>query len=389
MPQLQPFPEGFLDKTAESHLAQYNRKTSVIYWLILAACVAGVVALPFLYVDVSVNAGGSFRAVTHLNYIRPSAQGFVRQIHVQDNMDVRAGQSLIEVVSPLVEEREQFLGGKIAEAKDYINDLRHLEQINTIRHDRISDSLKTPLYQQSLHDYKQRLLERQLRSQKAKADYDRNKKLFEQGVIAKSEFENVQFEWTRSQHEIEMLLENQRSLWAQEMRTLEKELADFTTQFNQVQQEKSNLNIVATVNGTVQGLTGLYPGSPVFPNQELGYISPDTSLVAIVYVTPADVGLLQKDMLVRMQVAAFNYHDWGLATGQIIEISDDIHMVNNQPVFEVKCSLYKNFLKLRNGYKGKLKKGMNFQARFVVTSRSLWDLLYDKVDNWMNPNIEG
>jgi len=33
------------------------------------------------------------------------------------------------------------------------------------------------------------------------------------------------------------------------------------------------------------------------------------------------------------------------------------------------------------------KKGMTLQARFIVTKRSLWQLLYDKVDDWANPNI--
>jgi len=43
---------------------------------------------------------------------------------------------------------------------------------------------------------------------------------------------------------------------------------------------------------------------------------------------------------------------------------------------------------LKNGYEGKLKKGVTLQARFVVTERSLWQLLYDKVDDWVNPNIK-
>lgn len=39
----------------------------------------------------------------------------------------------------------------------------------------------------------------------------------------------------------------------------------------------------------------------------------------------------------------------------------------------------------KNGYKGYLKKGMTLQARFIITERTLWQLLYDKVDDWINP----
>ena len=91
-------------------------------------------------------------------------------------------------------------------------------------------------------------------------------------------------------------------------------------------------------------------------------------------------------MPVRFQVDAFNYNQWGLATGNVTEISSDIYFVNEKPVFKVTCQLREDYLQLKNGYKGYLKKGMTLQARFVVAERTLWQLLYDKVDDWINPN---
>lgn len=32
---------------------------------------------------------------------------------------------------------------------------------------------------------------------------------------------------------------------------------------------------------------------------------------------------------------------------------------------------------------------MTFTARFTVAERSLYQLLYDKVDDWVNPNVTG
>ena len=34
-----------------------------------------------------------------------------------------------------------------------------------------------------------------------------------------------------------------------------------------------------------------------------------------------------------------------------------------------------------------IKKGMTLQARFYVTRRTLFQLLYDKADDWLNPNV--
>jgi len=39
----------------------------------------------------------------------------------------------------------------------------------------------------------------------------------------------------------------------------------------------------------------------------------------------------------------------------------------------------------KNGVKGLLKKGMSVSAHFIITRRSLFDLLYQKMDDWVNP----
>ena len=72
----------------------------------------------------------------------------------------------------------------------------------------------------------------------------------------------------------------------------------------------------------------------------------------------------------------------------MLDISDDIIFTNTgEAVFKVRCSLDNDHLKLKNEYKGYLKKGMNFTARFMVAKRSLFQLLYDDADNWLNPNL--
>jgi len=98
--------------------------------------------------------------------------------------------------------------------------------------------------------------------------------------------------------------------------------------------------------------------------------------------------LLKVGTKARFQIDAYNYSEWGMATGKVISISSDVFMENgSQPFFKVRCLLDKNNLKLRNGYQGKIKKGMTLQARFFVTRRTLFQLLYDKADDWLNPNV--
>jgi HlyD family secretion protein len=56
-------------------------------------------------------------------------------------------------------------------------------------------------------------------------------------------------------------------------------------------------------------------------------------------------------------------------------------------VYKLKCFLEKQEVSLPTRNKATLKKGMSLRARFVVTKRSLFHLLYGKVDDWMDPNM--
>ena len=90
---------------------------------------------------------------------------------------------------------------------------------------------------------------------------------------------------------------------------------------------------------------------------------------------------------VSFRFDAFNYREWGMIRGKVTGISNDIVTMNNQPVFKVRCELQKCLLTLKNGYQGKIKKGMTITGQFYLTQRTLAQLLFDKVDNWMNPKL--
>lgn len=80
----------------------------------------------------------------------------------------------------------------------------------------------------------------------------------------------------------------------------------------------------------------------------------------------------------------------GHGRGEIAEVFNDVMIVQTEqgglPYFKVLCSLNTKYLKLKNGYKGLLKRGMTVSVRFKITDRTLFQLLYDKLDDWMNPN---
>lgn len=363
-----------------------NSRSPVLYTICLTFCTGSLALLPFLKIDISIHTQAIVRPSSEINPIRCISTGRVKEAYVFENKKVKKGEVLYVIESEALAEQEKYSVQKISLKETFIRDAKAL--IGTIKEDAApaSVNLKNELYKQAYITYLQKLSEAQTHHTKAKKDYDRQHKLYNERVIASAEFENYQFELQKADDAIKQVKESQRSQWQSELINLLEEKHELESQLVRIQKEKAILSIKSPISGTLQNLAGVYPGSLVSSNQELGQISPDTSLLIVAYVRPGDIGLLHKNMNVRLQVDAFNYNQWGMAIGKVIDVPQDIKIIDNKPVFEVRCSLDKDFLQLKNGYKGYLKKGMTLQARFMVTERTLWQLLYDKADDWLNPN---
>ena len=97
--------------------------------------------------------------------------------------------------------------------------------------------------------------------------------------------------------------------------------------------------------------------------------------------------MIRKNQTVKFQIDAFNCNQWGLLEGKVIEIDRNITINEQQSFFRVKCKLNSKTLTLKSGYKTQVTKGMTLTTRYMITKRSLFDLLFDKVDDWLNPKI--
>ncbi len=375
------FPKYSFQFVTEGYASKISRISQVIYVVFVLAILIIGCCLPLFTISISVKSPALIRPTSEISAIRSLVNGRIKQSFIIENKAVKKDETLYMIESEVMTERETLLFSKIDDIKLFVSDFKNL-----LSKDPNPKVIYSPMLRQSFFSFQQRVQESTTRYNKVLNDYNRNVKLHDEAVIADSEFENFTFELDKAKNDLELVRQNQLGQWQTELRTLERELLDLQGQLSQLQKEKENLTIKAPVSGNIQNIAGIYAGSMVFANQDLAQISPDTSLIVESFVNPNDIGLLQKNMPVRFQVDAFNYNQWGLATGKVLEISNDVHIVNERPVFKVKCLLDKEYLQLKNGYKGYLKKGMTLQARFMVTERTLWQLLYDKVDDWINPN---
>lgn len=279
-----------------------------------------------------------------------------------------------------ITQKIQNTASQLNETNLFIADLTLLSANKNVR-----NKLKSLKYQQEYNFYQQKINELNTRFRKIKIDYNRSLKLFEKGVIPKMELDNSKLEYDLALNAISQYKKQQHSTWQADLVNNQNKLLELENNQTQFKENNTFSTITAPVSGTLLNVKGLEVGSFIPTGIQLAEISPKTDLIVECYISPTDIGLLKKENKVNFQVSAFNYNQWGLASGTIIAISNDVQMINNTAMFKVFCSLDQDFLQLKNGFKGDLKKGMLVNARFELTERTLFDLLYDKVDDWMNP----
>lgn len=150
---------------------------------------------------------------------------------------------------------------------------------------------------------------------------------------------------------------------------------------------KDLYEVHSPINGTIEQFSGIYVGNSVQAGQTITTISPDSTINIEAYVSPNNIGYITVGMPIKAQITSFNYNEWGMLNGNVVYVSSDcIANEKGETYFKVKCLLEQNHLVMkRTGAKGYIKKGMSAQVRFMITRRSLFDLLYQNIDEWINP----
>lgn len=303
-------------------------------------------------------------------------------------MPVKRGDILATIKTETVDFEIKNISERKIQINGFISDLEKLiSLLDSSAHFSVN-SLTSQIYQAGFFEFQGNVSKYQAALDKQARDYKRALGLFESGTIAFSEYDDVKLKYDQAKSSLEIYQKSSISKWELELVENQKEMLNLNNQLILLNERLDQLKIIAGVTGTLMNIPHLGSGDFIYPNQKLGEISPDSTLIAIATLSPADIAFVEKGQKVFFQVDAFNYNQWGLLEGTVWEISDDLSMISDREVaFKVICRLDNDRLRLKNGIEGKIKKGMTFNGRFVIARRSLFQLLHDKVDDWLNPLV--
>lgn len=355
-----------------------------IYLGVLFLIIISLVSLPLVEIPISSSSRGVVRSVQENTQVSAVVSGKVVYSKLErNNQTVQNGDTLLIVTTEQLDTQKQLQNNQ---SSDYAAQLSDLSKISKGQF----FGLQTGQYQREVSAMQEKIAEIQSQLSLAQKDYDRALKLNSQGVMPKAEYDKYYYNLQGLKNQIANLREQQIAQWQAQKRETERQLRSVDSEIRRIGQEQKNYVITAPVSGRLINFSGIQKGNFIVQGQSIGELSPEKNLTSECLVSPKDIGFIRKGQLVKFQMDTYNYNQWGLINGKVIDIDQNI-TINQQTgdaYFKVRCQMDKNYLQLKNGFRGNISKGMTFTARFYLTDRTLWQLLFDRVDDWFNPNLK-
>lgn len=355
-----------------------------IYIGILILVIILLCTLPIIKVPISSSSRGVIRSVQENTKISAIISGKIIYSKLEkNNQEIKQGDTLLIVTAEQLDTQKNLQN---SQSSDYS---AQLQDLNKLTRGQIS-GLQTGQYQRELSAMQEKIAQVQTQLSLAQKDFDRAAILYNQGVIPKAEYDKFFYNLQGLKNQIAGIREQQIAQWQTQKREVERQIRSLGSEVQRINQEQKNYIITAPVSGRLVNFSGIQKNNFLTQGQDIGEISPEVSMVAECLVSPKDIGFIHIGQNVKYQIDTYNYNQWGLLEGKVSEIDQNIK-INEQTgeaFFRVLCQMDKNYLQLKNGYKGQVDKGMTFTARFYLIDRTLWQLLFDRVDDWFNPKLK-
>lgn len=379
-------PKEWSNRNLASYLCQVTTRSKVIYWAIILLIISAMLSMPFINVDVAVRSIGIFQSDIERQPILTPCSGKVVYSAIETGKSVTGGDTLMIIGSEAITAELASIEQRILENASAIADLNNLLTIK-LKETMLSwVNIGTKLY---IAEYKSlaRLIDLQAQTyHRHSSEYLRAKKLYEQKVISDAEYEVSYFNYRLEQQNLVQVLTQAIAKWELDLAQRRNDSIILQAELKRCSEELKNRVLVAPISGEIIQSKDIQLGAMVYINQQIAELSPAGEIVGICYVPPGDIGMIKTGLQVIIQVDALKYTEWGMLNARITDISEDLIVdEGHSAYFRVECKPDKNYLALRDNVVAELKKGMTFNARIVITQRNLFNLLFDKMDDWLNP----
>jgi HlyD family secretion protein len=373
------------NNSTQFYLAEFSPYTRFFYLSLILIVLFGLAMLPFCYVNVITRTEGIIRPFQERTVVRSLISATIQSIHCKDGSTVKKGDTLIRFQQLNYAAQKDYIVQKINNCTKLINDLQLLTQPNVWKDSIISNRLQTAVYRsQYLHFYDQ-LQEKDILSQKLQKDLLVYDPLLREKVIAPNEFADIRFQLLQASAVFQLQISKQISQWQYELIEQQKLLEEYKTENSHLLSNAESYIVRAPITGTVLMQEPLYAGTAVLPSGELLSISPEEDLIVECWISPSERVTIYHGQTITYSIPEIRNQMSTTLQGKVISIAEDYTLVNNKPMFRIKCSLNQTSVQLQNGFSYVLGRGLLLETRFFLARKSYWELLYQQLYDWFTP----
>lgn len=378
------FPKEIIEFTAESYIDRIRVRSQVIYTMIVSVVILMLTAMPFIHVPVSIQSKGLIRSKQANTTVVSAVSGKIAHMYFEENDVAIKGEPIARIESPQLNIKVNLLKDMLLSLKHEKSDLDELVN-GDLSNGLEGYTFKTRLYHSEYIQARRENIELTEQVEYHDDQVKVSRSLREQGIVAAVDLQKLERERERKLNSLIIASEEKRTKWETELLAAKRQIDRLNNELKQLEIEKELFIITSPTDGIVQQIENLSIGSFVSSGQTLATVSPRDYLMAEIFVSTKDVGLIGYETPVVLQIDAFNHLDWGQVEATISDISKDVYVVNGLPMFRIMCEMGIQSLRLKNGAIGNLKKGLTFTARFEIAERTLFQLLRDQLDDWFSP----
>lgn len=172
------FPASITQQTVEVYDSKISVQSSIIYLIILGFLVSVVIALPLVYVDVAVQARGTFQSALQRNSLIASVGGRIEQWNLLENQKVKKGEVLALIRNEQIHLEMVGFEERLTLVQSFMNDLQKLVNIDLEESSLAPTRLQSNYYQTSFLEFQSKLSNHQTSLQKLTRDYERGLKYY-------------------------------------------------------------------------------------------------------------------------------------------------------------------------------------------------------------------
>ncbi len=345
-------------------------------------CMLGFLAgtgilLPLIHIPVIINSRGIIRPENDISEIISPISGIVENCFIQEGKYINKHDTLLIFKTQWFDKELEILNGRKVSAEKHICDIRKIMNGDT--------QFCTERYKTEYATYNLMVEEKRSRENQIFKNLNRMIPLWRDSLISSKEFEDMEFQLMLARNETRTCISSHLTNWAGELEKQKNDLHLINERLIQIKENLSRSVITSPVNGMVHKMNGLAQNSFVSQHQKIIIITPDTRYSAEIYIKPADIGWIKPGIKGRILLDSFDSSYWGALETECYYISDDIHWVNDQPFYLARCKIESNEIVSGKGLHALVKKGMTLTIQFIITERSILQLLTDNFNNWFDP----